>query len=242
MKKSELKNIIKSILLSEGIIQPDASFVKPLLNSIKSKLIGQGLGNLEIEDILNDSFIRHDIVFESGWSEMADDPDMAQVCISKASTSAHGDIQILYTDEFYEIFENDDEWSRFVSVIQKLVSHELIHRSQIDKIAQNTSSHKTYDVLEKMAKNDKNSLRVYLSKPHEAMAFAKEAYLEFSEAGYSDEKILNRVREPFARWDIYPDRSESHIFWTYTENFDAGEPGLRQFLRYLYAYTIHKEI
>ena len=242
MKKSDLKSFIKSILLSEGIIQPDASFVKPILDSIKSKLIEKDLGNLQVDEILNNAFEDHNIEFIQGWNEEADDPEMAQVCIGHASTiSDSSKIEIYHTDDFYQVFEDADEWNRFVSVIYNLISHELIHRVQLEKISQSNSNDDFYSIVSKMAKADPDKLRTYLSKTHELMAFAKESYLEFSEAGYSNEKIINRIRKPMSN-DFYPDRAESHIFWTYTEWFDADEVPFRRFLKYLYMYAAHKEI
>jgi hypothetical protein len=242
MKKSELKIIIKKILLDEGVIQPDAYFVKKILNSIKSKLIGKKLGNLEIEEILNKAFEPHMIEFTFGGNEDPDDPEMAQVNIGHASTLADsGYIEIYYTNNFYQVFENTDEWSRFVDVIYKTISHELIHRIQLDKISQNVPSYDFYSIVSKLAKADPNKLRTYLGKPHELMAFAKEAYLEFSEAGYSNKKIIDRIRKPMST-DFYPNRNESHIFWTYTEWFDMNEEPMRRFLKYMYLYATQIEI
>lgn len=234
-----LKNIVNFISFKhdkilEKVINVDAFFVKDILETIKNKLIGKGFGNLEIEEILNDSFSNYDIIFNSGWG-VPTDPDLLQLYLINANINIENQIEIIYSDQFYEIFNDDENWELFKKVIFRLVSHELVHKEQINKISINKTPYQFDQVMSKLSKNNPEQIRLYLSKPQELMAFAHEAYLEFSEIGYSDEKIKNRLREPLSN-DIYPDKGESHIFWTYTEWFDPNEKPFQQFIKYMYSY------
>jgi hypothetical protein len=105
-------------------------------------------------------------------------------------------------------------------------------------VAQMKKMKKNY-LFNKFKSENPEKIRKYLSNKQELMAYAREAVEEFTRF-YPKEKILNRLRNPFST-NIFPDRSESDTFWTYTEWFSANEQPFKTFLKYMYQYLTKKK-
>jgi len=233
----------RDYLICEGIIDTNISFVDKL-NSIKNKIVGKNLGTIEIIDLINNKLSHFNIKLSQKGFGGSDNPEYSKVYIRNAVSYDSGLIEISIEDNFYEIFEYDDIWNDFLKTLKRIISHELIHREQINKV-KNKAKNKSGEVLSKLADNEEDTvqgtgnIRKYLSNKWEAMAFAKEAVQEFKDIGYSNKDILNRIKNPFNN-NIYPSNSESHVFYRYTDYFESGEVPLQRFLKYMQQYLVEK--
>jgi hypothetical protein len=226
-----MKNIEKIAQeMISAVISVDSSFVSKELNKVKNELIDKNLGNLEIEEILNKAFSKHNIKFVMGQSGTSDHPKYAEVYISQASIYENLSIVIEYEEGFYLVFDNEDKWKTFVNVVSHIIAHELVHREQIKKILNRVGNQKLKQVVMQSAEKATD----YLSQKQEIMSFAQEAVLELKQLGYDNKKIETLLKAPYK--NSAPGRGESDIFWMYTEWFLPEDKALKLFLKSCYLY------
>jgi len=221
-----------NVLKKSKTILVDSSFAKLILEAIKEEIVGQNLGNLEIETILNHAFRQYNVHFVEGHAGTSQHANQAEVYISQASIYNNFAIYIEYEPDFWTIFEDDTKWPIFVDVIEKLVEHELTHREQMKRILTKTNDYRLQQIMSKGSQ----ATSEYLSKPQELMSFANESVKEFLQQGYSEKQILNLIKSPWKNES--PSRSESDIFWTYTEWFTATDLPFKRFLKYMFSKLI----
>jgi hypothetical protein len=219
---------MKTFLQFQEAISVDSSFVPTILNSIKSKLVGQDLGNLEVEQILNRAFAQKRIKFERGFGQSGDS-DLSQLYIHQGVIDNANNIQIEYEDEFYTVFDDAAEWQQFVNAVQRIVEHELTHRHQIQRISQKYHGYKREQVLRHL-EADPTKLSKYLGGRYEIPAFAREAVIELKHVGHTDEDIKDFLRHPFDR-DGKVSAGDSNTLWLYIDFFEKGDPELKAFFK-----------
>ncbi|HRW22069.1 MAG TPA: hypothetical protein P5509_08855, partial [Bacteroidales bacterium] len=154
------KNMNES-LYERSFPESDVSFVKKILNKHKDDLIGKGLGNLEIEQKLNKIFMKYNMEFSVGFGTPAFD-DSARVGLVEAAIDEDGRIHIHYKEYFYEIFEDDELWNEFITVLSRIVAHERTHLHQLKQIRNGRDITDYYEILSKV-KADLSNRYKYLS-------------------------------------------------------------------------------
>jgi hypothetical protein len=214
-------------------------WVNKLLLKIKDDLIEKELGNLEIEKILNKEFIKKRLQFELGFGVSQFD-SMNSLGIISAYTNNYGDIVIQYDESFYKTFEDLELYLDFGKVLGRIIQHEIVHRSQIEKIKRNNTSYEVHRILNAISTDPTNRFK-YLSNKHEMMAFAVEAVEEFRDLGYTDKEIIKKINSPWG--DV-----EGDIFYMYFDYFDYRgnwldskdkriyKEILNRFTKYMYQY------
>ena len=85
-----------SKLFKERFFNIHIQFVKKVLSKVKNKIIAKNYGNIEIEDILNNSFSLYGIRFENGFDSEHTNYQYGQVQIIKGSIDEVGVIYIYY--------------------------------------------------------------------------------------------------------------------------------------------------
>lgn len=216
-------------ILKERQIDSNSKFAERLLKKNKSKLIGQDLGNLELEDILNKIFIGTGVRFERGIRDESVRDDFSEAGLIRAYIEENGAIVIDYDNDFYRVFESDDYYyQRFIDTVCLMISHELVHRHQIRKMKSKLGYVKGVD----MSSNDK-----YLSNPMEMQAFAREAVEDFYRKGYKKAQILQLIRTPSGSNKSQASANESNPFWYYYDfYFNDDKPLWNKFVKYIYEF------
>ncbi len=227
-------NYYTSLLLERQF--QNVNFVTTWLEQLKPKLVGADLGNLEIEEILNNKFKTKNIYFEFTPPGERIRDDFMEVYISHGYITADGDIYIGYTSDFYTIFEDDYHWESFCRVVKGIVSHELVHRDQFIKMLRSSGR------IDGIAELDGST---YLAHPKEIQAFARQAVQEYLDLGYTRNYILQLLRTPDGGDGSQAHKEESNSFWFYHDYFSGeyGDPKVyRKFLKFMYQYLKTMEV
>lgn len=229
MKLQELKEQIKNIIREE-MIQPNTDFVKPILISNKKQLM-QSKDSIKL---LNTIFAPYKIEFQKS-DDRPTNKYFALVGLVGGGVSRDGDTVIEYNSNILNVFKHDNLYNKFIANIIRLISHELIHVDQFNKMRTQNPS-KFDNIIDKLSLNvNSNETEKYLSIPQEIMAFAKESVMEFKDKGFSNQKILARLRSP-NDLSFDPQPKESAIFLKYLFLFGAKDNVFKRFSNYMYQY------
>ena len=223
----KLKQILNEVLNERFKI--DVNFVVKTLNSCKKKLIGDDLGNLEIEKILNRAFLGKGIYFNRNpsFGEHVRD-DFAQVGLVRGYIDENGAATIEYDDNFWKTFEDDYSWNDFIHACKLIISHELTHRYQIGQAKRKSGFVKPVDM---------KSNSTYLSDKREIMAFAQEAVKDFLGKGYKKSQIIQLLRTPRGSDYDQSSKEESNPFWYYYEYFYNDDKEVwNRFTKYMFQF------
>ena len=214
--------------LLEAVIHVDSTDVMAAVRRAVKGLVGKGLATEEIVDGLNLATVSYDVVFEPKYARnIRLNYDEVSSNIAGGGTADDGTIIVNYDTEhgLEEVFAEEGEQLRdFLTAVQNVVDHELVHREQLDRSNGQARGKDPHDTAN------------YLAQPEESMAMAKQAANQFLQLGYTKQQVLNLLRAPWRKRDGVPDRGESDIFWTYTEYFDGQDPAWQRFARYMSDY------
>lgn len=200
-----------------------SSFVKPLLDKLKPQLVEQDLGNLEIEEILNDAFEKHNVTFEYNPQSEYGRDDFASVGICEGYVNEDGGIFIVYGQEFYQTFDDPMLYNSFVHVVNIIVSHELVHIHQINMMKNND--------IDYIKPVDMTSNGSYMSDRREIMAFAKEAVEDYIGIGYDKAGIVKMLKNE--KGIGIPIPQESEAFYRYNDMFSDEPKIFNLFKKYM---------
>lgn len=188
------------MILLEKYTKINTSFIEDILNNVKTDLENVDGHLLEAISVLNKAFKKYRIYFtmdedyESPWR-------YGDVDIQMAYTNEDGSIGIIIGDMFLEKVLDQYNWKNFIITLKGILSHELLHRQQIDKVP----SHYL----------DSLNSQSYLSRPIEIDAHAIQAVEEFRQF-YDDKKIQQII----SSYDLSKEHAnESIAFWEYWSNF-----------------------
>jgi len=221
-------------LITEKVNKADISFVEPTMNKIRKQLVGNDLGNLEIADILNKAFRKHQIQFEPTNSGPSAHAERNEAGIPVGSIDEKLNIIIEYNEYLHEVFVDNYNWDTFIKVLKNMISHELIHRQQIKKIYLKNFDPYMRDQILRQMQADPHSRESYLANKQEMRAFAQEAVNEFLSIGYNKEQIMHRLRYPYKADS--PHAEESDTFWSYINWFEPNSKEIKQFIAYMYKF------
>ena len=214
-EESDYSRVHESTKLKEKYeTAKNEKFVKEILNneSLKKEL-GEEEDPNNILTILNKSFVGHDVYFSSDeiWGHYwtFGDVGIQLGCIYEdGSICVVCDPQYLIDNVFYE---GSYKYYDFVSAISSIISHELIHLSQMD------STPYEYRITKEDLKKDRSNFD-YLSNKKEIDAHAKEAVIELINIGYSKEKILSWLGN---NKDLKTHAVDSTALWKYYDYFGS---------------------
>ncbi len=190
---------------SEGVFNINVSFVKKQLTKVKPKLIKKKLGNLEINNILNNSFLGYGIYFDIGFDHESTNNFYGEVRIIKGAIDENGVIYIYYYSDFYTIFEDDYLWNDFIKVVESIVYHELVHQKQLSRSKGRLKTVNTSSNLK------------YLSNKHEIMAHAQQFIFDAFRQGYTKPTIKNLLKSK----EHIKDFISIDSFWKYYDYFGS---------------------
>jgi len=235
-----IKIMGKFRLFCEGIIDPTpiTSNVISKIDYLKPQLINKNLDSIEAARILNYVLEDKGLKFEESNREgVQENSDYTQIGVHYAAANEDGSISVFIKPEhFHENFESEKDFIYFLKILKTILNHEVIHSLQLLKIfdAKNQDAYRYSQVIEKLvSKNDDGA--EYLGNIAEVMAFAKEAIDQFRTAGYAEEEILERIKNPRNK-EIYPSINESTIFQNYIDYFNSGDPVFKKFIYYMARY------
>ena len=225
--------------LKENAIIPNVNNILTDIQSMKTKLIDKNLGTLELMDKLNIVLNNYFIKFKQSEDDYYSSDNLKEVGITSAHISTDGIIYIdVVFEDFWKTFDSnevlydiDTSWNTFISVLDKFISHEMIHRVQLKKM-------KVKQTSRNGGSQDRDQTS-YFSNPQEMMAWAHDCIKEYILAGYSRETITKILLDPYN--SSY--RTESDSMYRYTEYFESRSKEIKQFLKYCYEYlqSITKE-
>lgn len=204
-------------------LQSKANFCVIEINKYKNRLLNQNLNNNEIEGELNDICFDYDIQFEYKDGH-ADFSEYSEVGINGARYYTNGRLIVFYDEMFYETFEDDHLFDRFLKMLKIVLIHEYTHQMQISNMK-----------VEPKGTMGINGDYEYYSNVQEIMAHAHEAIQQLIDDGYSQNDIKDLLRSP--ENNDGPSYQESNAFFVYYQWFyDTDKKVWDKFLKYCYQY------
>lgn len=187
------------------------------LNSVRDRIVGQPLADLDVADILNEVVNRFNIEFKPSFhSDTSGNANLAKSYIRDAGIDPEtGNIDINYESGIGEYLEKVDEyeWKEFVQSIASVAAHEMTHGAQIESVRNDKpDEYEAWQVLKDMA-SDPNKEIEYLSNPHEIAAFARAAVEELRNVNYTDEDIRSIIVSKGRMKDLAGDSDTLWLYW-----------------------------
>lgn len=172
-------------------------------------------------------------------------PDQARFHIIRGWMDDNSNIGIEYENDFYEQFDDmsDNEWNDFVKTVVAIIAHEATHRNQMESIKEKyqyetgANYHYKIDQAIRSFGGVPTDIFKYMSNPHEIAAFAREAVEELRAVGYSDERILETLRN---REELKHIVGDARTFWRYWDFFGPGDPVFTRLLQQMYKVLTNK--
>lgn len=242
MAHSNFKKI-SFIKLLEAVIKSDVKFVNKILEKAKSQI--QKVKDADddlVEKVLNSEFAKHkskafdQIGFFFGKGSGVSERQNA-VHIVQGIGMNDGSIRMVYSQGLSDVFKKDFKyWKVFKDVVTEILSHEIVHIGQFDKIMKKYKDNPEgyIKTILKLGKRNTDATEhmAYLSLPLEMMAFARHAVQEFKSHGFANEDIIKYIKN-FSKADI----DDSKIFFAYVHFFKKNRKILKKFLQYVYGYV-----
>lgn len=241
MYQSKFKKV-SFIRLLEKVIQTDVEFVNGVLE--KARLTIQKVKSADdgfVEKVLNYEFgkIKSDqfdkIKFELDKHGVSVSERQKAVYITQGLTTNDGIVKMLYSPGFYKVFGKKFKyWKVFKCMVEEILAHEFVHVFQFDKIMAKYKGNPLgyIKTIQSLSQDGINDHKEYLSQKLEIMSFARQAVQEFKSHGFSNEKIIQYLKD-FSKAGI----NDSYTFYVYTYFFDKKDKVLKKFLKYIYDYV-----
>lgn len=215
--------------LLEKVISVDSTeIMDAVVEAIETQVVGQKLPVLEIVELLNSAVERFEVEFQSKDSRnLSLNYDEVAANIAGGATTDNGWIIVYYDPVvgFEDTFEDESITRQFYTAVRNVIEHELVHREEQKRSGNKAKGENPHDTVK------------YLSNPSEMMAMARQSVNQFLDLGYTKEQVAQLLRAP---WDLNsintPNRSESDVFWNYTEWFDGKDPAFKKFASYMAQY------
>jgi len=237
----EYKTILFTRLL-EKVIKTNVIFVESALENAKKKI--QKVSDPDddfVAKVLDSEFKRYkgeqfdEIRFSLSKSGPSNTERHKAVYIIQGIGSNNGIIRIIYASGLHKVFAKDFKyWKVFKDLVSEIISHEIVHIIQFDKIMNKYKDNpkKYVKVIQSLGQEGIETHKEYLSQKMEIMAFARNAVEEFRSHGFSNEDIVKYIKN-FSKADI----DDSFVFYVYQHFFDKNDKILKKFLKNVYSYV-----
>lgn len=208
----------------EAVIRVDdySDLLIKKLNKFYLKYQGEKLENKKIIELLNNEFKSYNIIFIFS-SIKENDEENTGINLMDTGIKKGNIIDILIICNSLLNKMLIDNFKSFKEKFQILIKHELIHKGQFLKIADE-------DLRLKVLK-DKQKTMAYMEQYHEIMAYANNIIEELRFDGYGDDKILQTVKDK--------KQNESGTLDLYINLFKIKEDKpevLHRLYKYIYEY------
>jgi len=202
--------------LFEKIQPPNTEFVGTTLAYLKKNFFDNlyDIDEGDIIDFMNEAFKKYKIEFVVPFKNIGNfreisNREWSTVGISGAITDLYGNILIIILPKFFENFDKqyaDRYFNKFIKILKQVISHELIHRYQIEKMDK-----KYLKILSDRGAGslkDKEYPYLYYSDTQEIMAFAEQTINDLLNHNFSKKDIIKFLKSPnlwlgddFDKWD-----------------------------------------
>lgn len=209
------------------IHEKNYSGIKTTVNQVISELhdldISRLVSTLDFVGAFNTVCESYSIQFIVGFDTMDSNYDYASVGIIQSYIDENGLITVELFDDFWDIVYNDTTYGEFLKVLKNILSHELVHITQLIK---SSGKMKYVDISDSI---------LYLSNIHEIEAHAAQAMDYYVEMGYNKRQIKQLLRNP--NNGNIPSPQESNAFWKYYDLFYGSDDTVwKKFVKYCYYY------
>jgi len=233
---------IQFIDLLEAVINSDAKFVNGVLEKAKSKINKiQDKSVKNVTKIVNAEFAKikspkfDSIEFQLAKKGNSPSARQEAVHVVQGMADNGGHIYVYVDEGIPESFITDFKyWKVFIDVVTEVISHEMVHMGQFDRIMTRYEGDPNGYVkaMNDLSNREVSDHKKYLAIPLEIMAFSRQAVEEFRSHGLNNKKIIKYLKH-------YSDAdpNDSYIFFAYTYYFKKDEKPLKRFLKYIYDYV-----
>jgi hypothetical protein len=219
--------------LLERVVEVDSTaMMDAIAGAVEQEIVGKHLSTDEIINVLNQVGRDYEFEFRPKDSKnLSLNYDEVASNLSGGGTLDNGWIVIFYdpAEGLEDVFDDESLARQFYTAVRNVIEHELVHREQLDRSDLHAQGDDPYNTVK------------YLSNPSEIMAMARQAVNQFLDLGYNEHQVLQLLRAPWKKMSHVPDRSESDVFWNYTEWFDGHDPVFQKFVRYMADYLTSEE-
>lgn len=218
-----LNNLVNNI--PDVVHVPNTSFIFDTFSAHKRRLFnGSFIDPTRAGVFLTELFSEQNIIFVEDDEEIEITYTLFKdIGLTGGSTLNDGTIVVKYDRyQFGYTFIDDSLFYELIAACDRIISHEMIHRMQLDLLVEDDTKHLMMDL---------SSAQTYLGNPYEIMAFAYQSVVEFKQNGFSNDTIITLLESDDLINSQMCDFSDAMI--DYMSTFEQTDDVFQLFLNYI---------